>query len=550
MGEKGSLKNRIKEWKLQIEKIRKEKEVKEKEEEFLKQKCAEEKKEKEMITIHAVTTRFKNSLKFTFGMLFAAIEYICTESFKTEKLKKIEIKESRTNEELKEEIKEVEQEILTKKVESNEIKEDEYKKEEQLQNIENDILEKQSEEDSKEFSLQEEPKEEIKKEVEVPTKKSKLKGFAIDIEKEKKKTPLKPLEDKEQGQSIKETVNEDSKNKWLGQGGTNTVEPIKKVHKSKFIQEDIQLEPEESVYAKITQITEQLRELDKTLLIIPEQVKDEDEQEEEILHIKEEIEELKLQYQEVVKENENKPIRELEHIEEIDPYNLRYSGEEINQLSQKCDTELSKLKKQKIEEDFLVTEKELNILKTSIEENIKEQECDIDELKKLFNQAEIMRKRPTLVTGLHNFLSKTIDIGLSLLPLSLFKNKFVGILGSTIILNNRIRNMRKVIRKENKDINYITYKTIKESLKHQKSCIKKTQEVLQDSMKQLQDLKQEFIVEFYYDMDRYQETDDIMKEFSSIEYQITSKNWELEEMLETIKNTEEKEKQKIKSLEG
>ena len=549
MGEKGSLKNRIKEWKLQIEKKQKKKGAKEIEQELLKQKAKEEKQKKEMITIHVVTTRIKNSLKFAFGMLFAAIEYICTESFKAERMRKIEIKELQTNEEDKEKVEQIEQEVLIEKVESNEIKKDEEKKDESLENIRNNIQKQQSEENIVKLSFKKNPKESIQKAVKVPIQTLKTNTY-VPNKQEKKETTLEIMEDIEQEQEIKKNVNKTNKSKLVTQETINTVKPIKKLYKNRFISEDMQLHQKKDVYEEIIQITEQLRLLDKTLLIIPEQVKDEDEQEEEFLNIKEEIEELKLQYQELVKENEDKPIHELEHIEEIDPYSLRYSGEKINQLSKKCDVQLSKIKKQEIEKEFHVTEKELDILKTSIEENIKEQECDINELKKLFNQAEITKKRPILVTGIHHFLSKTMNIGLSLLPLTLFKNKFVGILGSTIILNNRIRNMRKVIRKENKDINYITYKSIKESLKHQKSCVMKTQEVLQDSLKQLQDLKQEFIVEFYYDMDRYKETDEIMKEFSSIEYQITSKNWELEEMLETIKNADEKEKQKVKTFEG
>lgn len=173
------------------------------------------------------------------------------------------------------------------------------------------------------------------------------------------------------------------------------------------------------------------------------------------------------------------------------------------------------------EEDIEVKEDIENIVQNKIDENISEQEKDINILKYEFNKASVKDKRSVLINGIHNYLSNTINIEINSV---LLNDKITEILCSTIILNNRLRGIRRIIRKENKNIEYINNSSeITEIL-----CLDKVKEIIEDSIKQIKNLKQEFIMEFYYDMDRYNETEDIMTEFSSIEYQITSKERELE----------------------
>lgn len=177
-----------------------------------------------------------------------------------------------------------------------------------------------------------------------------------------------------------------------------------------------------------------------------------------------------------------------------------------------------------------------NQLETIIDYNLNQQKEEIEHLKKLFNDTDIKNKRSVLVNGIHNFLSKTINICLESNENYICKNEFVSILGSIVILNNRLRNLRKIMRKENKNINYINYKDIVAEIQNQELCIDKIRELLDNSFSQLKNLKHDFVMEFYYDMDRYPETEDIMVNFMNIEYQITSKNIELDEMLKEMEN--------------
>lgn len=176
----------------------------------------------------------------------------------------------------------------------------------------------------------------------------------------------------------------------------------------------------------------------------------------------------------------------------------------------------------KYEEIINIKEDIESIFNNRINENIKEQEQDIKILKENFNKATIIDKRAVLIKDINNYLNNTINTEINSIPLN---DKQIEVLSSIIILNNRLRGIRKVISKENKDIQYVDNLF---EMDNPLVCLEKTKEIIKDSMKQIKNLKQEFIMGFYYDMDRYPETEDIMTAFSNIEYQITSKERELE----------------------
>lgn len=516
-GEKGSLKNRLMEYNNRKKQQQRMKEAKTLEKQIKKQDNIRKKEKDGFITIQTVTKKGKNQLKKIFGFLFAFLENICTDSHKKDKKidtleqpnlqytsryeKNIDTYEQEN--ELEERIKEQE---TKEQIEKQDILEEKIDESDKL--IENDVTPEQMDEKVKKEIVSEQESEMVEKQDTLVYSEEDILGNEL-------------LEN----QSAK----------------SDTVDEQKKITL-------LESEPKgSSLTDTIIELTNGINIVHNNLDTIIESDEDINDKRKDIIGLKEKIQNLKDLYQKSVNP-EKEALKNLDEIKDIDPYNLRNSPKEMNELLQKCDNELSKIKKQNKDTDNFVLNKELERVKTVIEENLKEQKDEIDELKELFNRAEIKNKRSTLVTGIHNFLSKTINIGLSLLPITICKNKFVGMLGSTVILNNRLRSMRKIIRKENKNISYITYKNIANELRNQKLCIDKTKEVLEDSMHQLQNLKQEFIMEFYYDMDRYPEADDIMTEFSSIEYQITSKNNELEEMLQTIENVEERNKQKIKVM--
>lgn len=243
---------------------------------------------------------------------------------------------------------------------------------------------------------------------------------------------------------------------------------------------------------------------------------DEYEKEKLVLALKSETEEMDTLYSSSIESN-------LSIIDE----NIEFDRLQITDLLKKCDKQLLEINKyKKIKE-----EDEQEIVYKIMNDNQKEQSNDIEQLKDSVKKVESNKKRSTLVIEIHNFLNKTIDIGINLIPTNISKNIHLGILVSVVVLNNRIRQLRKIMRKENSEIEVIKYKDIIEILKDNELIVEKTKELLVDSLYQLKNLKQEFEIEFYYDMDRYNETEDIMVDFASIEYEITSKKNELEELL-------------------
>lgn len=241
-----------------------------------------------------------------------------------------------------------------------------------------------------------------------------------------------------------------------------------------------------------------------------------------LIALKDDIFKIKKQYDALRFEND---IQVMNSLKPIDSYNLRYNGKQINILLQKCDMELSKIKKR--QKDLLnVSEEDISGLKSSIDGNLQKQQIEINELKKEFNNVSIDKKRSVFIMGIDNFLVNTFNLQISLVPVC--KNKFLKVLESMVILNNRIRNMRKIISKENDNINYIKYDELLEFINTKTLCSQKLQEIIDDSFLQIENLKQEFMLEFYYDLERYHESDSIMESFSNIEYQLKSRSIELE----------------------
>lgn len=270
-------------------------------------------------------------------------------------------------------------------------------------------------------------------------------------------------------------------------------------------------------------ISEELSTLRKKLNLIEDRLKeilelniDEYEKEKLVLALKSETEEMDTLYYSYIEPN-------LSIIDE----NIEFDRLQITDLLKKCDKQLLEIHKYK----EIKVEDEQEIVYKVINDNLKEQIKDIDKLKSNVKKVESKKKRSTLVIEIHNFLNKTIDIGINLIPINISKNIHLGVLVSVVVLNNRIRQLRKIMRKENSEIEVIKYKDIIEILKDNELIVEKTKELLVDSLYQLNTLKQEFEIEFYYDMDRYNETEDIMVDFASIEYEITSKKNELEELL-------------------
>lgn len=498
MGEKGSLKNRIKEWNLR-RKIR----LKKKQEEVLeKKKKAKEKAEKNNLERLPLKERIKVSLKFVFGIFLGFVEHISNNLLKKTEIVKKDEKNNNENKNIKDAI---------------DIKDNEKEKD---KNMEYESLDKSSK-DIKPI------KETYKEDVYPYTKGVKQKPHKI--------IPFIL--------SIPFAVAENS----------SKIKPIKILYSNHFNEskksKERELETkkarEKYVQNRIKMFTANINDVKNSLSKVSEL--DDFDKKRELIELRSRVVNLKKQYLSFRDECNAIGFKKIKVIDDIDPYNLRYSASYITALISECENELSGIKRKKADKIDSV-KNDMNTIKNLINTNINEQDMDIDKIRVAFKNASMGKKRSSIVTGVHNFLTKTINIGMSLVPVAVCKNKAIGMLGSVVVLNNRIRSMRKMINKKNQNINDILYSDISSSIQTEKNCVLKTREMLNDAKMQLESLKQEFIMEFYYDMDRYLEANDIMLEFSDIMYQLSSREDALDEYENKLFNEDEKLKQKVKIM--
>ena len=140
-------------------------------------------------------------------------------------------------------------------------------------------------------------------------------------------------------------------------------------------------------------------------------------------------------------------------------------------------------------------------------------------------------RKKTFYSGIVNFLNNTVTLSNTMFPIVLFKNQLVGFLTSSILINNRIRTMRKVITSKNKNLSYIEYRDIIKKLDTKIGCLTNIQTVLGDTLKQIEKLEYEIESEYQEDFDEYKETTDMYRKLDILKEQITPKKQEIDEMI-------------------
>ena len=194
----------------------------------------------------------------------------------------------------------------------------------------------------------------------------------------------------------------------------------------------------------------------------------------------------------------------------LDKYELKKIPKKIDELLQLIDKDLKLIesKKQEMLNKKEVTSKEeepkkqppkkTQIKKQELDDAIKAQQIILnniinqnkyfdDYIKKL---AKSTNKKRTILTSLSNFASTIFNFTISLLPISIFKNKILGTLVSSIMINNSIKTMRKMLN-PNLEINYQLF--IDDYIKS-KDILYETYELCNDSLFELSLLKQELIL--------------------------------------------------------
>ena len=188
-------------------------------------------------------------------------------------------------------------------------------------------------------------------------------------------------------------------------------------------------------------------------------------------------------------------------------------------------------KETKSKDKFKLITQDIHLVESSIEENLSNTHKEIDKLKTIVNLTSPKIRKKTFYSGIVNFLNNTVTLSNTMFPIVLFKNQLVGFLTSSILINNRIRTMRKVITSKNKNLSYIEYRDIIKKLDTKIGCLTNIQTVLGDTLKQIEKLEYEIESEYQEDFDEYKETTDMYRKLDILKEQITPKKQEIDEMI-------------------
>lgn len=124
-----------------------------------------------------------------------------------------------------------------------------------------------------------------------------------------------------------------------------------------------------------------------------------------------------------------------------------------------------------------------------IKKDIKDQRKSIIKIEEKINNMPLYEQKQKRLGFFDNILSNSFKIGVSLLPIKMFKNRMLGMVVSGFMLNNTIRSMRKLI---NKDVP-VDYIELNRRIKNQVDIINSYDTICNDSLYQISSLKEEFI---------------------------------------------------------
>ena len=180
---------------------------------------------------------------------------------------------------------------------------------------------------------------------------------------------------------------------------------------------------------------------------------------------------------------------------------------------------------------------DLFLIEDYIKKDIDKVNKEISKLNKLLDKNRKKKSLPIF----RNFFTGTLRFGVTLLPLKLFKNKLLGNLLSMVLLNNKIRSMRNIVKKQ--DLNYIDVETLIDNIKKNSEITNKNITICDDSLYQLVNLKEEFLAEYK----EYLSIDEVSLTLNKIEV-LENTLIKQKEKLTLNKNELSKAKTKIKKI--
>ena len=211
-------------------------------------------------------------------------------------------------------------------------------------------------------------------------------------------------------------------------------------------------------------------------------------------------------------------LSEFEMIYKYEEKLINERTKDEKRLKQIVNEALKEEKKKKEEEKKKKEEERIMIFRNRnkddlflIEDYIKNEINKVNKEISKINKLALKNRKKNSLLLFRKVFKTTLRFGVTLIPLSLFKNKLLGNLLSMVVLNNKIRSMRNIVKKQ--DVNYIDVEYLIDNIKKNKDIIDKNMSICDDSLYQLISLKEEFVNEYK----EYMNLDEVKKTMDSIE---------------------------------
>ena len=205
----------------------------------------------------------------------------------------------------------------------------------------------------------------------------------------------------------------------------------------------------------------------------------------------------------------------------------------------------NKEKKTEKKEEVFIDSRELEKGISIIKKTLIEQEKFFDKEYKIFNQNSDNIKSKLKINSFDTFIDRTLEVIYNLFPVALFKNKMLGTLVSSILINNSIKKIRKQT-ELNKNINVIVPEYLNQ-IKKQGQILESIFDVQEDSLNNLISLKVSFEINnhMYAGTDEYKK---VLDKLNIVEKKLKIDLEKTKDLINKKDSLEKVSKQKIYKL--
>lgn len=184
-----------------------------------------------------------------------------------------------------------------------------------------------------------------------------------------------------------------------------------------------------------------------------------------------------------------------------DKYHILKNNDVLESLYKDCISKLEKVdsvkqeekKKQKRVKEQEVNIEELKKINKYLAKQIKKQTLQISKLKLLIYNTEKRLRKQGVLMNIKTMLGNSFRFCFGLFPLSIFKNRLISDLVNSFMFNNSIRSIRNLINEEQ-----IEYAKLTRFIYNQKDLIFNTRLVYEDALMQIEFLKYDLLSRFSY----------------------------------------------------